>query len=380
MKKYALILLAMIFVLPLHAATNPKVTLKTVSLGYPFTQPFMVNAVFSEAVVGFGVAQVSVTNGTVIRVVGDNCQPNFTITIQPIAPGAIKLVIPANAVVSLSSGLPNVASNVLSIMGLNPRLPPASNIDLSKWNLTLPLPLGHKSNAISIAQVTLNGTPSLNNGYSNSPYFFTDPVTGGMNFMVPLNGATTPGSNYSRCELREVLSGANPSWKLSTFASNKLTASLLVNHVPPIEKRFVIGQIHDQGDTDNLGHIASNSPLVKFYYDANDLDPNQNPCHGCIYGQVRKTPSQSSFLKIVNLVQNIPLNTLFMYQITLLRDGTLTMTANQSSTTILLSTSTNNTIGWGAQNLYFKAGSYNLEHDSVEGGADSFYSLQVLHQ
>jgi hypothetical protein len=380
MKKYVIIFFTMIFALPLHAATNPTVALQTISLGFPFTQPFTVNAVFSEAVVGFGVGQVSVTNGTVIRVTGSNCQPNYVITVQAIAPGPVKIVIPANAVVSLGSGLPNAVSNVLSISGLNPSLPPASNIDLRQWNLTLPLPLDHKTNAVSIGAVTLTGTPSLNNGYSNPPYFFTDPVAGSMSFMVPLNGATTPGSNYSRCELREVLPGAVSQWKLSTFASNTLTASLRVSHVPPIEKRFVIGQIHDDGKTDSLGHIASNSPLVKLYYDANALDPNKNPCNGCVYGQVRQTPSQSNFLKIVSLIQNIPLETLFRYQVRLLRDGTLTITANQSSTTIRLSSSTNNTIGWGSQSFYFKAGAYNLEHDSVEGGADSFYSLQVSHQ
>ena len=118
---------------------------------------------------------------------------------------------------------------------------------------------------------------------------------------------------------------------------------------------------------------------MKLYYDSNTLDPNRNPCNGCVYAQVRNTPSQSNYLKIVNLIRNIPLNTKFIYRLILIKDGSLTIKANNASTTVKLSTSTNNTIGWGAQQLYFKAGAYNLEHDSVIGGAVSFYSLQVAH-
>lgn len=378
MKKLIISLITMVLTVPLFAA-NPSVKLQTVSLGYPYNKTFTVNATFSEPVVGFGTDKVNITNGTVISVTGGTNQPIYTLTIQPMVPGLIKMFIPENSVVSLSSGAPNSVSNTLNINALDPSLHPSSNFNLKQWTLTLPIPLGKRANAVTIGQTTLNGVPSMNNGYTNPSYFFTDPVSGAMNFVVPLNGATTPGSGYSRCELLEILPGASPTWKLSTFATNTLTASLLVNHVPPIEKRFVIGQIHDKGNRDIYGHTASNSPLLKLYYDANKLDPNKNPCNGCIYAQIRLTPSQANFLKIVNLVHDIPLNTLFTYQITLLRNGSLKITANNSSTTIQLNTSINNTIGWGAQSLYFKAGAYNLEHDSTEGGADSFYSLSVIH-
>ena len=211
-------------------------------------------------------------------------------TVQPSAPGPIKIFIPANVVTSVSTGMPNLASNTLNMTGLNPNVRPSSNFDLRQWTLTLPTPIGSKSSPTTIGQVTLNGIPSQNTGYSNPPYFVTDPVSGAMNFLVPLNGATTPGSDYSRSELYEILPGSSAYWKLSTFASNSLTASLLVSHVPPVEKRFVIGQIHDKGNTDPQGHTASNSPLLKLYYDANTLDPNKAPCNGCIYAQIRVTP------------------------------------------------------------------------------------------
>ncbi|MDP3561542.1 MAG: polysaccharide lyase family 7 protein [Legionellaceae bacterium] len=367
--------------IPPAAAVDLSVILQTTTLSNPYPLPFQVNVTFSEAVAGFSSADVIVTNGTVANITGGSGQTNYTLTIQPAATGVVTATIPAGSVVSISSGTPNKASNLLTVSGLNPALRPASNFDLKTWSLTLPLPLGSKNNAISIGQATLNGTPGANNGYTNAPYFFTDPVSGAMNMFAAINGGTTPGSEYSRCEFYEVLPGASAYWKLNTFARNSLSASLLVSQVAPVQKRVIVGQIHDKGNTDSQGNTASNSPLLKLYYDRDTLDPNKNPCNGCIYAQIRTTPAQSSFLKIVNLVRNIPLNTIFTYNITLLRDGTLTITANNVSTTIKLSTSTNNTIGWGTQQLYFKAGVYNLEFGSSNtlGGAASFYSLQVAH-
>lgn len=381
MKRIAITILFLFLSSPLFAVSGPTVTLTTTALANPFPQSFQVNATFSEPVTGFGPIAIQVTNGTVLSVSGTDCQPNYVITIQPLASGDIDVFILANVVVSLSTGAPNQASNLLIIPGLTPPFPPSSNFNLQPWSLTLPLPLGSDGNAISIGQATLNGIPAENNGYSNPPYFFTDPVTGAMNFFAPLNGATTPGSAFSRSELYEILPGASPSWKLSTFSSNTLTASLLVSQVPPGVKKIVVAQIHDKGDTDSFGNRVSNSPFVMLYYDMNSLDPTKHPCNGCLYAQVRTTPAQSNFFKIVSLIQNVPLNKIFMYQLTLLRNGTLTIKVNTASTTIKVNTSTNNTIGWGAQNLYFKAGVYNLENGTSNtlGGAASFYTLVVKH-
>jgi len=380
-KKIITALFILVFTPPLFAVTGPSVVLKTTALSNPYPTTFLVNVTFSEPVIGFGPTVLNVTNGTVVNVTGTDCQPNFVVEIQPLATGKVTVLIPANAVASLNTGALNQASNTLSLAGLNPNVPPGSNFNFKQWSLTLPLPLGSTHNAITIGPTTLSGTPGLNNGYTNSPYFFTDPVTGAMNLFSPLNGATTSGSDFARCEFLEVLLGASPTWKLSTFASNTMTASLLVSQTPPVQKRVVIGQIHDKGDTDKYGHSASNSPFIKLFYDTSLLDPNNQPCNGCVYAQIRVTPAQSNFLPYVRLLQNIPLNTIFMYKITLLRDGTLTLRANNVSVTMKVNTSIDNTIGWGAQNLYFKAGVYNLENGSsnVLGGAASFNSLQVTH-
>ena len=367
--------------IPPAIIVDPSVILQTATLSNPFPLTFQVNATFSEAVVGLVPAGITVTNGTVTSIVGLSGQASYILNIQPTATGSVTVMIPAGAAVSLSTGSPSKGSNLLTIPGLNPNLRPASNFNLKQWSLTVALPLGSMNNAISIGQATLNGTPNANNGYTNAPYFYTDPISGAMNMFAPLNGGTTPGSEFSRTEFYEILPGTSAYWKLSTFASNSLTASLQVSQVSPNSKRVVIGQIHDKGNTDSLGHTASNSPLVKVYYDRDLLDPNNNPCNGCIYAQVRITPAQSNYLKIVTLAKNIPLNTIFTYNITLLREGTLTIKVNNTSTVTKLNTSTNNTIGWGTQQLYFKAGVYNLDNSTsnTQGGAAGFYSLQVKH-
>ncbi|MDP3706263.1 MAG: polysaccharide lyase family 7 protein [Legionellaceae bacterium] len=310
------------------------------------------NVTFSEPVAGFFPEDVIVTNGTVVSLIGNSCQLNYVITIQPTTSGTVTVLIPANAAMSLTTGELNQASSLLTIPGLNPAQRPASNFDLKTWSLTLPLPLGSKSNDISIGQATLNGTPGANNGYTNTPYFFTDTISGAMNMFAQINGGTTPGSEFSRCEFYEVLPGSSAYWKLSTFARNSLSASLLVSQVAPLQKCVVVGQIHDKGDTDTLGHTASNSPLVKIYYDRDAFDPNSSVCNGCVYAQIRTKPAQSSYLKIVHLAKNIPLNTIFKYNITLLRDGTLTITANNVSTVVKLKTSTDQWHYLKAQKFY----------------------------
>lgn len=378
MRKYAIKLALMLFITPLFAGT-PSVTLKTTSLGYPYTSLIQVNILFSEAVTGFGAAQMIITNGTVQSFSGS--QATYIIQILANSPGKMSMVVPANEVTSVSTGEPNLVSNTLNITSLNPNVRPSSNFNLTQWNLTLPLPLGGgKSDAISIGASTVNGSPTKNTGYSILPYFGTESTTGAMVFFAPLNGATTPSSNFPRCEFLEALPGSPSTWTLKRFASNTLTASLLVSQVPP-SKRVVIGQIHDTGKTDIYGHNASNSPLLKVYYDMNALDPNKNTCNGCVYGQVRAVPAYGNFLKIVNLINKVPLNQLFKYQMTLLSDGTLTIKANDRATIIKLNTSINNTLGWGAQNLYFKAGMYVLDEgtSSTLGGTAKFYSLQVKH-
>ena len=361
------------------ADPNPSTTLHTTALGYPYTAPFKVEVLFSEPVTGFDATVVNLVNATITTVTGSNA--SYVMTITPTIPGPITIFIPANVVKSLTTGAPNKTSNKLNITALDPILNPSSNFNLLAWTLTLPLPLGEQGNAISIDTPILNGYPILNTGYSNPPYFFTDTVTGSMNFFAPLNGATTTNSFFPKSELSEkLLNSTSPSWRLATFESNSMTASLLVTQVPP-SKRIIIGALRDKGNSDASGVLVAKKALVKLFYDLNQLDPNGNPCNGCVYAQIRPVPIQDIYLKTVVLANNTPLNKLFIYRITVLRDGTLTVKVNNKSTSFNLNTSLDNTVGWGTQELLFKAGVYvpDTGTSNVLGGAVNFYSLQVKH-
>ena len=384
MKKIILSLSMLFLTSVLFADPDPTVILSVEAFGTPYTQPFHVNATFSEPVTGFGKAEMNVVNALITSITHlPGSKSNYVITLTPKLPGPINIFIPSNVVKSLSTGSPNQASNKLNIMALDPILNPSSNFDLTPWNLTLPLPLNGIGDAITVSNDTLVGVPSLNTGYTNPPYFFTGSLTGSMSFFAPLNGATTPGSVFPRSELSEQLQirGLPPTWTLNMFDSNTLTASLLITQVPS-SKKVIIGKIQDKGTTDALNQIVAKKTLVKIYYDLNTLDPNGLPCNGCVYAKIRPIPAQDIYLKTVTLLKNTPLNKLFQYQIKLLRDGTLTVKINTASTTYTLNTSTDNTIGWGTQELYFKAGMYIQDNGSSnsQGGAASFYSLQIKHK
>ena len=380
MKKCISSLFMMILSFGVLASPDPTVTLSVDAFGTPYTFPFKVNVTFSEPVTGFGKTEVNTVNSIITELTGSKA--DYIMTINPKIPGPMDIVIPANGVRSLSTGTPNQASKKLQIMALNPILNPSSNFDLSPWTLILPLPLGDIGGAITISNDTLVGHPALNTGYTNPPYFYTDSLTGSMNFFVPLHGATTPGSVFPRSELSEQLQipGLPPSWKLNTFESNTLTASLLITHVPP-SKKIVVGKIQDKGTTDAFGNLVAKKALIKIYYDLNPFDANGELCNGCIYASLRPIPAQDHYLKTVILLNNKPLNKPFQYKITLLRDGHLTVKINNKSTNFDLNTSLDNTVGWGSQELLFKAGAYILDNGTSrsQGGGVNFYSLNVKH-
>jgi hypothetical protein len=368
--------LSLMFALPLiaSAATQPTVSLKTTSLGYPYTSTFDVSANFSQPVMGLDASQVLVTNGSVQSITGSGA--NYVMVVAPSKSGQISISIPEGQVKTIVNNQPTQGSAVLNITGLDPLYKPSYNFGLQNWNLTMPIPLGNSSSAMMIKQPTLSGIASENSGYTKAPYFFTDTLTGAMIFFAPLNGGTTSSSNYARTEFSEILN-----WTVGKFSSNEMVASVSVGQVPP-SKKIVIGQIHHKAVTDANGKSVSAKPLLKIMYDLNKLDPNKNPCNGCIYEQVRTIPGTDKFLKIVNLAKNIPLNQIFIYRVNLLKDGTLTVAVNDTSTLIKVNTSKDNTLGWGMQDLYFKAGVYNIDNgtSNTAGGRDSFYSLAVSHK
>lgn len=384
MKRLISILFLMGFSFGIWASPDLTVKLYRVTLGTSYVNPFEVNVIFNEPVTGFGKSEVNVTNAlinSISKVSGS--QTNYIIHLTPKNSGLMTLQIPGSVVRSISSGALNNPSNTLKIMALDPDLNPSANFDLSMWNLVLPLSLGDMGGAIQISNNALVGDASLNTGYSNPPYFYTDGVIGTLNFFAPLNGATTEGSVFPRSGLSETLQarGLPATWKLNSFDSNMLQGSLMVTQVPP-SKRIVIAELQDKGNTDELGQEVGKKDLVKIYYDLNQFDPNKKACNGCIYALIRPAPANDRYLKTVTFAKDILLNRPFRFKITIVRDGTLTLQIEEKSYIYNLNISRDNTEGWGSQELFFKTGVSLLENgtSSFIGGMAKFFSIQISHQ
>lgn len=160
---------------------------------------------------------------------------------------------------------------------------PGDKFDLSEWNITLPIDGNNddKPDTISVRDI---------DDYAHPDFFYLD-ENGGMVFVSPNKGFTTPNTTNSRSELRHMLKGTSSRIKTQsprnsfTVASNpiakrfarvggKMEASLTVNHVAlrakyadkPPAYSVVIGQIHaTKWDKKVKGFGWGNEPL-KIYY------------------------------------------------------------------------------------------------------------------
>lgn len=357
-----------------HVLANPEIRLQTSSLGYPYNQDFTITVAVSEAVTDFTSATLILKNVKLISLNGSG--ENYQLQMQAIKPGVVIVTIPAHTVHN-AEGLPNTTAAQINLLALDPKMNPATNFNLMKWSLRLPTPLGGKDNATLIAPKILNGDPTKNTGFTQAPYFYTDQNTGAMNFWGPINGATTENSDYPRSELREV----TPVWLIGTYSENSLTASLQIKEVPN-SKKVCIGQIHGQGDTDAGGNAVIPLPLVKLIYSQDKMRPNQEYCNGCIYAEVRPTPSTADEQMQKIIVADVPLSAFIHYKISLQKDGTLQITVNGKQYAYMVNMDKSNLIGWGSQHLYFKAGVYVLDsgQSSQVGGGTAFYYLNAKHR
>lgn len=112
---------------------------------------------------------------------------------------------------------------------------PSQVLDLSNWKLTLPI--GSSGKPTEIKQ------PALAT-YTHPEFFHT--VSGpGVLFKAPQNGVTTPNSQNTRTELREMRNNGrdNASW-----SSGTMEAELAFTHLPASKPHVVGMQIHDASD------------------------------------------------------------------------------------------------------------------------------------
>jgi hypothetical protein len=246
---------------------------------------------------------------------------------------------------------------------LDALLPPSGNFDLGNWKLTLP-----SGSEISPAV--------LSSGYTLSKVFYTHPLSGGMVFRCPNLAGTTPNSNYSRTELREML---DPSAGTHSDANNWtpeeggwMKARLKVDRVSTSGEsgkvgRVIIGQIH-----------GPDTEPVRLYY-----RKKPGEAKGRIYAAFETMSGSTTYS--TDIVSNqdgggIALGELFTYEIEL--TGTrLQVDILRNKGTVVDTYIKTIDSAYKGQNLYFKAGVYNQNNtgSSTDYAQATFYTLAHTH-
>jgi alginate lyase len=112
-------------------------------------------------------------------------------------------------------------------------------LNLTNWSLTLPLDTIRPGIADEVLMPTLAT-------FRLPPYFDTNSTGNGFVFYAPCGGATTQGSQYPRCELREMarLGLERASWT-TTNGIHSMEIIQAVTHLPDVKPQIVVGQIHN---------------------------------------------------------------------------------------------------------------------------------------
>jgi hypothetical protein len=220
--------------------------------------------------------------------------------------------------------------------------PPGLNFDLAHWKLTLP-----DAGASEIPADQLMG------GFTNS-FFYTD-AYGAMTFWCPVTGGTTIGSDFPRCELRELLDPGDETVNWTGYGTHILDGECRVMQVPTSKRTFV-AQIHS--------FLGEAYPLVKLRFD-----------NGNVEALVRETIDATNDTTFG--FADVGLGNLFTYQIKL-EDGLLTMTVEGASQSVNVFETDP---GWTNQTFYFKAGNYCQDNLGTpdEGAIVSYHRLSVTH-
>jgi len=246
-----------------------------------------------------------------------------------------------------------LSSNAFAAAGARTSTSPSALIDLSKFNLTLPV--NKNGGASGKAETVNNGDLNGPSGYS-SKYFYSD-STGAVVFYAPSNGADSSpdsGADHSRSELREFYRVSGPT-EWTNSIGGTLSATCNVYRVAKKAGKAIIGQIHGLDSMMMLLYYeqSSKSVVAKFY---------------------SKPGNDSSTLYVV--AKNVELGGRIDYRIQWI-GSTASVTVNGN--TINRTTSSS----WNKVKVYFKAGAYssapisgNASNDVTEVG---FYSLQVQH-
>lgn len=216
-------------------------------------------------------------------------------------------------------------------------------IDLSTWNLTVPM--GTPATTIATTLVKTYKNPYFTNNGSS------------IVFWAPVTGSHSGASDFPRSELRETTTkGQDRSW-LYTSGTNTLKGTLAVNQVPSTGK-VIVAQIHAKN---------APSPLVKLQYRWENGIGNVDVTYRFNPGD-EKSP-------ITYTLKNVPLNKQFNYTLQINNAGIVTVLINGAGYQTKLAPT------WASYLFYFKAGDYTLDNTGypTEGGKVTYYSLVATH-
>jgi len=190
------------------------------------------------------------------------CLPG-AITPPPAGPGATAVprtgARPPIAAPGTAAGVPVRATA---------HLYPAQILDFSSWKLTLPVtaaPGADHGDGPWANQVSL---PALRT-FSMPPYFAPTGDGTGVQFLAPVDGATTPGSHYPRSELREMAGPHVPAAWSSLVGTNTMTIREAITHLPGARPEVVAAQIH--GPSSYVAMIRLDGNRLYVEHDGRDV-------------------------------------------------------------------------------------------------------------
>jgi len=225
------------------------------------------------------------------------------------------------------------------------------NFDLKDWKLQTINTVNNTFKEITASNLVA--------GYF-SDLFYSNPSDGSMVFKVPSNGGTTSGSDYPRCELRQMTAGAN--WAIKDATEHYLYAECKVTQVANAKPQIIIGQIHGSEANSEMiklrwsGYKAGKC-FVEARFEKNDLTKTE-------YG--------------VTLANSLSLGDLIKYSITM-KSGKITVTVNGTSA----SQTYTSTFFGTTDAYYFKAGNYlqynnqTVPDPTLIYGQTQFYKLSL---
>jgi hypothetical protein len=207
------------------------------------------------------------------------------------------------------------------------------------------LDVGYASGNVSKSMSTIEA------GWSDTPYFLPVESNTGVQFRVPMNGGTTPNSNYPRVELRERnADGSNASWN-GRSGNHSLSGTTKVTHFPPNKQEVVVAQIHD---TSGVSSTAIGDRLQVRVQGSNwTLSIN---------GSELSTPILTGYSLGTYVAWSIAVNGTV---VTVKLNGSTKYNATPSS--------------WPTSGMYFKTGCYS-QSSTASGNSSSEYESVVMQQ